>query len=264
MKHLKSIFVLLIASCAVSAMAQVPSGSFSYSFTNVPLWDISGSYTNDISTNGYTDAAIIDLTVAAGGAVTGTRQDQITLEGVGTAEANGDITGKISVRSGVTIGTFKETGTSTGSVEDVDFTGTTKGGSIAAVDASLLTIINIGEVEVCAVHEERLRRIGCKTFKGTGSAPLPVGMDGHWTLDTTVTNSVDALSGSATLTLSNGRAFPYMVVGKYASRTSLSKLNLVGTGDATGTSLTVDTQGTNMVLVALRGKVLGQKPTILP
>jgi len=260
MKHLKCIFVLLIASCAVSAMAQVPSGSFSYSFTNVPLWDISGSYTNDISTNDYTETLIIDLTVADGGAITGTRHDQITL-GPDNADANGAITGKMSVKSGVAIGTFKETGTSTGVFDDEEFTGTSRGASIAAVDASSFTIINVGEIEVCAEH---IRHSGCKTFKGTGSAPLPADMDGHWTLDTTVTNNVDKLGGTATLTLSNGRTFPYMIVGTYATRTSLSKLNLVGTGDATGTSLTVDTQGTNMVLVALRGKVLGQKPTILP
>ena len=44
---MKRLLVLLFVFCAVPAIAQVPSGTFSYVFTNTPLWDTTGSYTND-------------------------------------------------------------------------------------------------------------------------------------------------------------------------------------------------------------------------
>ncbi len=45
MKNMKRLLVFLIALGSISANAQVPTGTFTYVFTNEPLWDVTGSYT---------------------------------------------------------------------------------------------------------------------------------------------------------------------------------------------------------------------------
>jgi hypothetical protein len=64
------------------------------------------------------------------------------------------------------------------------------------------------------------------------------------------------------LTLSNGRALTYQIIGTYNTRGDVAKLKLLGQGDATGSSLSPTTQGTAMTLTALTGKVLGQTPAV--
>ena len=64
------------------------------------------------------------------------------------------------------------------------------------------------------------------------------------------------------MTLDDDRTFTYQIIGTYTAKSGVSKLKLVGESDAIGSSLSITTQGTNMDLTALKGKVLGQTPTI--
>ena len=249
MKNMKRRVVFLFVLGAISAKAQVPGGAFSYVFTNEPLWDVTGTYALNGSSNGVTDNATFVITNSAKGAITGT-QAEIINDGSVTVNVHSTVTGKISVKAGETVASLKSSGTFTGSL-----TGTAKGKSTETIVSSNLTIVaNLSEALSARGHS--------KKFSATTSASLPGGMNGDWQLDTTITNAVNKLSGTGTLTLSNAREFTYTITGSFNTKTEIAKLKLTGAGAALGTSFSMTTEGTNMDLTALKGKILGQKPTV--
>ena len=253
MKHMKCLSVLLSAFCAVSAMAQVPSGPFSYVFTNTPLWDVTGTYHLSGTSNGVTVTATFVMTNSAAGAITGT-QTEVLNDGSITLTVDDTVTGKISVKAGEAVASLKSSGPVTGTLS-----GTAKGKSTASVVESNLT------VEVAFSEALKLQAGSVKAsrkFAAVVSTALPAGMDGDWTLDTDITTNGTKLAGTGTLTLSNGRFFNYLITGSYNTGTEVAKLKLAGQGVAAKTSLSLTTEGTNMVLTTLKGKVLGQKPTL--
>ena len=248
MSIMKRLLVFLIALGAISAKAQVPSGTFTYVFTNEPLWDVTGTYTLNGSSNGVTDNAIFVITNSAKGAITGTQTETLN-DGSITVNVHSIVTGKISVKAGATVASLRSAGTFSGSLS-----GTARGKSTETIVESNLTIVaNVSESLSARGHN--------KKFAATTSASLPGGMDGDWQLDTAITNAVNKLSGTGTLTLSNGRDFTYQITGNFNTKTGVAKLRLKGEGAALGTSISMTTEGTNMDLTVLTGKVLGQKPT---
>ncbi len=250
MKNMKCLLVSLIALGAISANAQVPTGAFTYVFTNLPLWDISGSYTFSGSSNGITDTATLVISNAANGKITGTLVDTIS-EGFLSVHVNSTVKGKISVRAGVPVASLRSSGTLSGVA-----TGTARGTSIETIDADALTL-NADIKGTIKPHGSKPRK-----FSATTTAPLPVGMDGDWQLDTNIIATGNKLSGTGTLSLSNGRDLTYQITGNFNTTSEIAKLRLKGQGDALGTSISMTTQGTNMDLTVLKGKVLGQKPTV--
>ena len=125
-----------------------------------------------------------------------------------------------------------------------------------SLDADALTVVSTGTINVCPEHSK------CKSFSGTAIYALPAGMNGDWTLDTDIGSAGTKLTGTGTITLSNGRELGYQITGSYNSKSQSSKLKLVGEGDAVGTSLSLTTQGAGMDLTALKAKVLGQTLTL--
>lgn len=264
MQSLKRFFVLLFVSCAVSATAAVPSGSFSYVFTNVPLWDVTGTYDLSGTISGVTDHATFVISNAANGAITGT-QTEVLNDGTITVDAYSKVTGKIGVKTGIPSAKLKSSGTITASDTEGSENGTAKGKSTASIVESNLT------VEVAFTEAFKLKHIGSKKFSAVVSTSLPSGMTGDWTLDTDITATGNKLSGTGTLTLSNSRVFLYAITGSYSDKSELAKLKLVGEpgSAAAGTSLSLTTTNAGageaaMTLTTLKGKILGQKPTILP
>jgi len=254
MKHMKYVLVLLFAFCAVSATAQVlPTGTFSYLFTNTPLWDVTGTYALSGSSNGVTVNATFVITNSATGAITGTQTETLN-DGTITLHVDDTVTGKIGVRAGIAGAKLKSSGPVTGTL-----TGTAKGKSTASVVESNLTV-EVAFSEALKLHAGSVK--ASRKFAAVVSTSLPGGMDGDWTLDTDITTNGTKLAGTGTLTLSNGRAFNYLITGSYNTGTEVAKLKLAGQGAALKTSLSLTTEGTNMVLTTLKGKVLGQKPTL--
>jgi hypothetical protein len=253
---MKHFLVLLFVFCAVSAVAQVPSGTFNYAFTNTPLWDASGIYTNNSDTNGVMSTIIVQIQESATGQITGTRSEH-DVDGENSADIDESLSGKFSVKAGVPIASLKSSGTVTGVENAVSFTGHVTGKSTKTIDADTLTLTTSGTEKVCVTGGK------CVTEFGTDVSPLLTGMNGDWTLDTDITAAGDKLTGTGTLTLSNARAFSYQITGSYSTKTQIAKLKLVGTGDAAGTSLAVSTFGSAMELTVLKGKVLGEKPTFV-
>jgi len=246
-----AILGFLIALAAAPAGAQAPSGSFTYVFTNLPLWDATGAYTNSFVSNGANNDQIVNFAQDAKGKLTGTYNNIITESGM-TIDVTGSISGKVLSKGGVTGATLKLVNASFSGAAS----GPAKGGGILAIDQSTSTINNTYSLRLCITGR------GCETFTGTVGFALPADMTGDWTLDTTISATGTKLSGTATLTLSNGRVLNYNVVGAYNAKTTQSKLKLIGTGDAVGTSLSLVTTGSSMGLTSLKGKVLGQTPTV--
>jgi hypothetical protein len=69
---MRKLLGLLLVVCGVPAIAQVPSGQFTYAFTNTPLWDLSGSYTNGTETN---DTIIVIIQQQVNGQIIGARSE---------------------------------------------------------------------------------------------------------------------------------------------------------------------------------------------
>jgi hypothetical protein len=253
---MKHFLVLLFVSYAVPAIAQMPSGTFNYAFTNTPLWDTSGIYTNNSETNGVMDTTVVQIQESATGQITGDRSER-DVEGENFADIDGPVAGTISVKAGVLTASLKSSGDVNGVEDGVSFTGHATGKSIETLDTNLLIITTSGVEKVCPTGGK------CVTEAGTETSPLPPTMNGDWTLDTGITAAGDTLTGTGTLTLSNARSLSYQIDGSYSTKTQVAKLKLVGTGDAAGTSLLVTTFGVAMELTSLKGKVLGQKPTFV-
>jgi hypothetical protein len=231
------------------AFAQLPSGPFTYNFTNAPLWDLSGVYTNNTVTN---DVVTYTIDCAANGRITGTRVENY-VNGADTATATGPIVGKASTRAGQLQASLVSVGEESGVQDDVDYRAHVTARVTSTVDATTLTVFTEGTIRVCAVGGR------CITDDQDYSAPLPDGMTGDWTLDTDIVPTGRGLTGTATITLSNGRQLAYQIIGTYASGSQIARLHLVGVGEALGTRLSLTTRGSEMTLTRLQATVLGQK-----
>lgn len=234
-----------------NAFKVVPTGQFTYTFTNSPLWDVSGSYTNNTDTN---DVVISTMDCQANGQITGLRSEAY-VNGADHATGSGPITGKMFGRAGVVGASLKESEGLTGVSGGVAYTANVSGKAAMTVDPSSLTLLDSDSIRTCVVGGK------CESLTETVSLPLPVGITGDWTLETDIAADGDNLTGTGTLTLSNGRVLSYQVVGSYNPASQLARLKLIGTGDTAGSSLSLTTQGTVMDITAVKGKVLGQTLT---
>jgi hypothetical protein len=234
------------------AAAQLPSGPFTYTFTNAPLWDLSGVYTNNTVTN---DVVTYTIDCAANGRITGTRVENY-VNGADTATATGPIVGRTSTRAGQFQASLVSVGIESGVQDDVEFRAKIRVKGAVALDASTLTVFTEGTIRVCVVGGR------CTIDAEDYSAPVPDGMTGNWTLDTDIVPTGRGVTGTATITLSNGRQLAYQIIGTYASGSQVARLHLVGVGAALGTRLTVTTHGSEMTLTRAEATVLGQKLSV--
>jgi PKD repeat protein len=235
---------------ATTGIAQVPTGQFNYAFTNTLLWDVSGIYTNNTDPN---DVVIATIEHGPTGLLSGSRTETYTT-GTGHATGTASISGKVTTKSGVPEGTFTSKGEISGVINGENFLATFTAKDIVSIRPATLTAFDSNAVRKCVVGGN------CVTDAQGVDLPLPEGMTGLWTLDTEISTAGDKLSGTGTLTLSNGRLFTYQITGDHNSESQLSKLKLVGLDKALGTSLSLTTSGSGMELTGLKGNVLGQKP----
>ena len=229
-----------------------PPVTITYVFTNTPLWDVSGIYTNNTVTN---DVVIADIQQQANGKIIGVRTETYVV-GDAAGENSNSISGQTFVKSGTVGARLSSRGNISGVENGVSYIAPFKSRETAVIVPSTLMVIDTGSIRVCIVGER------CTTTTEGFELPLPHGMNGDWSLSLNTTTQGSKVTGSATITLYNGRALSYAGSGTYNTHSRVAKLHLVGTGDAVGSSLTVTTQGAGMDLVALTGRVLGQTLTV--
>jgi hypothetical protein len=260
---------LLIAFGAGPAFAQeldravvgdIPTGTFHYAaatFSNSPLWDVTGTYHLSGSSNGVTDSSTFTISSDASGKITGTQTGVLSGTYNGspyTLDVASTVRGKLGVRAGLTGASLKASGTLSGSD-----TGKAKGSSTALIIESNLT------VSVDLKETISPRHVKSVTFsKKDLIADLPAEMDGDWSL-TIISTNVNKVGGTGIITLSNGRALTNALSGSYNSAKGTAKLKLKGEGAAKGVSVSLTTTNAGageaaMTLTGLKGKVLGQKP----
>jgi len=242
-------FLLLFLVSAGSALAVAPSGNFNYPFTNLPLWDLSGQYTNATTAN---DLIVTELQQAANGRISGIRSELYTNgadQGVGAAYILGTF-----VASPTTVGSrFHWNGTYSGTSRGIAFVSTIRARESFTIVPATFTVTDRYCERQCVVGGH------CMTTTNTITFPLPAGMDGNWTLNVKTIGVANTLTGTATLTLSTGRTLTYQLRGRYASRSQNGVLVLTGRNNAVGSFLVLRTQGANLSLVKLYGRVLGQR-----
>ncbi|MGD0059995.1 MAG: hypothetical protein ABSD58_11310 [Verrucomicrobiia bacterium] len=247
---MRKFFAVVLAAWTTAGIAQVPSGQFNYAFTNTPLVDISGSLTNNTVTNVF----VLTVQAASNGKLTGTVTDVYSNDNV-YFDGGGDVTGSTSQKGGNLVFPIVLSATYYGVDDGVSFVEneTFRGNCTITLSPPIFALAGIKRD--CIVGGS------CETTPEDAGLLLPDDVTGDWTLETDISAEGKKLSGTGTLTLSNGRTFTYQITGSYNTRSQVAKLKLVGEGDATGTSLSLTTEGTGMELTALKGKVLGQTPT---
>ena len=240
--------ILLIAALFPFFCSAQLTGEYTYSFTNPPVWDFTGTYVT-------TELGLVrtsTLNVAPSGAVTGSGNLHFD-DGSGIV-FDGNQTTKGKVTANATLGvrlSAKGSGEFTLDLGEGPLTGPFKGSLNATLDPAARTLSGPISAKLC------IPRAGCETVGTNTTLTLPANMDGTWSLKLNIQTSGSSVTGTATITLSNGRELPYDVTGSYSSSTGISKLKLKGTGEATRTSLSTTLSG-NGALLTLKGKLFGQ------
>ena len=228
-----------------------PIVTTTYVFTNAPLWDVSGSYTNTIVTNDVVIAAIQQL---AGGRIIGIRTET-AVAGADHRQSSGSIEGRVVIKAGAVSANLRSRGNIIGIKNGTAYSGNFATQETLALVPSASMILETGSIRSCLGGR-------CRTSPEGGVFPLPHGLTGSWTLTLDTAKQRNKLSGAATITLSNGRALDYVVHGTSNPLNGFARLHLVGAGAAAGTWLNIKTQGPEMLLVALQGHVLSQRLTV--
>lgn len=236
--------ITLLLTCS-SLVAQ----HYTYVFTNVPLWDITGSFTNGIPGDTVTGSVALQ----ANGQFTGTRTEINTLNG-DYVEGSGFIKGRLNSTPSQQIELrYGWQGTYSGTVSGSYVSATaTDHGSGVLIPVSRSVQLN-ETMRLCVRHGR------CSTSVQGIDLPLQPGMDGTWQLDVDLNAAGSKLTGQALLTLSTSRSFSYEVSGTQNVKSGSAILRLKGMGEATTSSLTLYTQGVDQALVKLQGRLLGQK-----
>jgi len=242
---MKTLIVLLL-TCS-SLVAQT-SQHYSYAFTNVPLWDITGPFTNGIPGDTVTGS----VTLQANGQFTGTRTEIDTLNG-DYLEGSGFIKGRLSSTPSQIELRYGWQGTYSGVVAGNNISVTANGHGSGALIPVSRSIQFSETLRVCVVHGR------CNTSVQGIDLALDPAMDGTWQVDVDLDAAGSKLTGQAVLTLSTGRSFDYQVSGTQNVKRDTAILRLKGMNAATTSSLTLYTQGVDQTLVKLQGRLLGQK-----
>ena len=270
MKKIQSL-VVLAGAVLIFASQSVRAGIADGSYTNqmgalVPLWDITGSYSNTV------DIFTFDCTMiqAVSGKITGAGTFTVagTYDGAdfnisnGILAASGSVSGpstapKVSLTySGLGTGTlngsvpvtkFKQTAKFTGEIE-----GTQAIGNVS-VSVSVTYIDEKGKSK---------SKSHSMTYKDI-SIPLPtnaIGTSCTLTLNLTPDGAKKYHPGTATVLTSAGDTADFTTAGTYSTTKDTSKIQLAGTGTSKGSSLTlgISTSGANLTVETLSGKVFGQ------
>ena len=274
-KTLPQAWIIAVVSVLLiqAGFAQAPSGSIAspiFSGVGKGLYDLTGVLTN----------LSVDFAASDGGAVPWSQDVRVvqSITGTVTASTTGTVVtiiaqdGSFSCSAAYTLkGTVKSSGSNillstTFTCKSTAFLGgdpTYETIKFTESFTSLATINPVAGIVTGRQTGTAVGRLGSKvrTMKlldPTFSGPIPSGyVPIDWHLDMTLDSIGAKVTGSASVSLENGRSFPFTVKGTYTARTGVSKLALTGTGAGKGTKLTVAMNGNS--LTGITGSLLGQK-----
>lgn len=252
---------VLIFTSSSSAFAEMANGSYDHDFSGeVPLWDISGDYTEDIPGFGTDTYTIVEDT---SGALTGTGNFNFD---DGTVVLNGPFTlnGKVKGSGTVTRVSWKIFITGTGTVSGYAVTFTATGLENLELDsANRQLVLTGGRIHVTARDPATGRKkSGSFKIASGGGTDLPTDSTGDWTLNLMLNPVPDKTkyTGTATVETSTGGTGDLTAIGSYASKTDTSKITLKGMkGTGASLNLLISTVGSNMTVFSAKGKLYGQK-----
>lgn len=264
LKILAAVAAAVLIFTSPAAFATMADGLYSRHFMSgeVPVWDISGSY----SDSGFGDFIINE---DPSGALTGTGTLNID-DGFGTV-LNGTLipTGKVKSAGTATKVSLKflvSNGTGTfvddqGFSHDVTFTGTINTNSdVDGIDSEL--VLTSGKITL-KLQEPSTGRKGSAsdTLNPGGTLDLPSGTTGDWDLTMTLMPDGTKYTGPvpSTVDTSNGGTTDFTATGSYTSKTDTSKITLKGPkGTGASLNLLISTVGSNMTVNSVKGKLYGQ------
>jgi hypothetical protein len=252
-----SFLTIMVAACLfitfvspANAEWQNGNGDITYDFSGyLYVWDVSGSYSDSISTEGINLDYVI--TQDAGGKLTGTGTASASMYGV-DLNLSFDVKGTVRTNNeGVWVKmTLKGKGTALYEGESIKFSFSEN--VHAQVNPGSNTITGTVKVRVSAQGQSASETISF-------DESLPADMNGVATLSLSCTSSGKDLLGTGTLTLSNAETYNFGVKGKYNAKYDESKLTLKGDETTKKNRLKTKIGGSDGVIKLLKGKVLGQK-----
>ena len=247
-----------LATLFSMARADIASGSYTVEFDgNVSIWDVSGSYSEDIGglTIDYT------LSVDPSGKITGYGSANVSDYGVG-ANLDFNFSGTVKSSGSVTRVTLNMTakGSGTYDVHTLSFRASMKETMEVDTVACAMTGTVSGNVSVSV---QGMGKQSQKIPTTDLTLDLPVDMDGSWDLTVNTTTNGTKVTGTGQLTLSNGTTYGFSVTGSYATKTDLAKLTLKGgtANKAMSANVTANFSSAGMNVKMLKGKALGQNIT---
>jgi len=239
------VLIVFVGAWPSLAPADVSAGQFSQDFLpQQGIWDVTGNYPN----NEFDTTNNIDLVLDDKGKITGIGTGTATDSGI-TVNLVYNFTGAIKTVNDLTRATL--TMKISGSATDGSVTLPVKGNIKLTLDLDKVNYILIGSGTGNLCVQGR-----CVKVDGPVQFDIPQPMDGSWTL-TVDLQSLDngRIGGTATATLSNGRAVPFTVIGR-----SLAQLNLKGPAGTVMPKQTAHSLG----WVLTKAKLIGQSVPTSP
>lgn len=259
-------FILLVASSV--AKADMASGTYNADMgTLAPVWDVSGTY-RLVFDYSYYESCAMDLTVtqSTAGLLGGSGSyyydydnyydEALHIEGVlateGSIKTSGGKT-KVSMN-------FKIAGSGYIEVDyysvDLLFTETVNFNFL--VDTNNYALSTEGAIgKAKFVLPEFHRQFSSQQGFWATQMPLADSASSGWTLSLNLTPNKNKYNGTATVVTQSGQTINYTVGGTYSTRTDTSTLMLRG-GKSGTLNLVVSTSGSELTILKVKGKLLGQ------
>lgn len=264
MNMTKKITCAIIAALAAMfsmARADTASGSYTMSFADTTsLWDVSGTYTQDIGglSVDYT------LSVDPGGKITGYGSAYFGMGGYGSIDIDFDFAGTVKSSGGITRVSMNWKMSGTGSISGYAFKFGATIKSNFEIDQAACTMVGTmsGKITVSmSGYGSQSETIPTTTVE----LYLPDEMNGTWDLGMDLTTIGNKTTGTGQVVLSNGSVYDMTASGSYKASTDRTKLSFKGLpanramSVATEATFHVDPGSVRDVRCAiLKGKALGQ------
>ena len=260
MKPLKTLVAFAGAFCiAASPMcyAEIASGTYTKEFNGeLNLWDISGSYTEnleDISLS-YT------LNMDPSGKFTGSGSFYYDVGWSGYLSGSFTVSGSVKSAGNVTRVSLLMNIGGDGNIEGYDATFTASVKEQLEIDTGTRQMLGSASGKL-TVTVPGFGKKSASIPRSVASATLPAQADGNWSLTLDIVPSGTKYAGTATVDLSNGKSFDLTLSGNYSAKKDVSKLVLKGLDRTVPISLSLKAlcSSTDMSVQSLKGKGLGQK-----